>query len=121
MKQTPEELLAVKRYVELPYLMSSIEHDKKQMANSDMKLKTVYIDHLDKIQAIVTAVTYKLKNYLKNKDIKIIDLTKTSESLKIEYSIRGYTQKMVLLWSKVKVDITLILSEYMRVDITELK
>ncbi|WP_124115354.1 hypothetical protein [Paenibacillus xylanexedens] len=121
MKQTPEELAAVKRYVELPYLLSSIEHDKKQIANSEMKMYTVYINHLDNIQSKVTAEAYKLKNYLRENDIRIIETSKSSESLKVEYSIRGYTQRMVLLWSKVKVDITLILSDYLKVDITELK
>lgn len=121
LKQTPEELAAVKRYVELPYLLSSIEHDKKQIVNSEMKMQTVYIDHLDNIQSKVTTEIYKLKSYLRNKDIKIIESTKTSESLKVEYSIRGYHQRMILLWSKVKVDITIILSDYLKVDLTEKK
>ncbi|PYE51515.1 hypothetical protein HUB98_05820 [Paenibacillus barcinonensis] len=121
MRQTHEELEAVKRYVELPYLMTIIENDKKKISDSDMRMKSVYTNHLDEIQGKVTVEIYKLKNYFKSNGIKIIEAAKTSDSLNVEYSIRGYTHKMVLLWSKVKVDVTLILTEYLRIDITQLK
>lgn len=38
----------------------------------------------------------------------------------VNYLVRGYIYKMMLLWSKVKVDVILMFMEYMNVDIIEL-
>ncbi|MGV2967272.1 hypothetical protein [Paenibacillus sp. AGC30] len=119
MKQTSEELALVKRHVEIPFLMDTIEEDKKRISASTLKMKAAYADHLDTIQRRITIEMVELKKTLKQKDIKIIKQYRSTESLTVDYSTRGYEHKMTLLWSKVKVDITLILTEYMHVDITK--
>ncbi|KGP78104.1 MULTISPECIES: hypothetical protein [Paenibacillus] len=118
MKQTSEELALVKRHVEIPFLMDTIEEDKKRISSSTLKMKAAYVDHLSTIQRRITVEMVDLKKTLKQNDIKIIQQYRSTESLTIDYSTRGYEHKMTLIWSKVMVDITLILTEYMHVDIT---
>lgn len=121
MRQTSEELALVKRAVELPYLLSALEFDKKNISTSNFKMKSVYVDYLDNTQKKISLEMYKLKQSLKKHQIKIIEESRSDHSLIVEYSIRGYQHKMTLLWSKVKVDITLRLTEHMNVDNTELQ
>ena len=63
---------------------------------------------------------YNSKQRLKEHHLKTIDDKRSELSLTVDYSVRGYLHKMTLLWSKVKVDVTLMLTEHMNVDITEL-
>lgn len=121
MRQTSEQLALVKKVVELPYLLSSLEVDKNKISSSNFKMKSVYVDYLDNTQKKISLEMYKSKLSLKKHQIKIIEESRSDLSLSVDYSIRGYQHKMTLLWSKVKVDITLMLTEYMNVDITELQ
>ncbi|NUU75711.1 hypothetical protein [Paenibacillus xylanilyticus] len=121
MRQTSEQLALVKKVVELPYLLSSLEVDKNKISSSNFKMKSVYVDYLDNTQKKIALEMYKSKLSLKKHQIKIIKESRSELSLSVDYSIREYQHKMTLLWSKVKVDITLMLTEYMNVDITELQ
>ncbi|KGP81928.1 hypothetical protein P364_0113960 [Paenibacillus sp. MAEPY2] len=121
MRQTSEQLALVKKVVELPYLLSCLEVDKNKISSSNFKMKSVYVDYLDNTQKKIALEMYKTKLSLKKHQIKIIEESRSDLSLSVDYSIRGYQHKMTLLWSKVKVDITLMLTEYMNVDITELQ
>ncbi|MDT9717866.1 hypothetical protein QVE09_03080 [Paenibacillus sp. ClWae2A] len=120
MRQTSEELALVKRLVELPYLLGALEVDKHKIYASNFKMKSVYIDYLDGTQKKIALEMYKSKQRLKEHHIKIIDEKRSKLSLTVDYSVRGYIHKMTLLWSKVKVDVTLMLTEHMSVDITDM-
>ncbi|WP_149847110.1 hypothetical protein [Paenibacillus sp. 37] len=120
MRQTSEELALVKRLVELPYLLGALEVDKQKIYASNFKMKSVYVDYLDGTQKKIALEMYKSKQILKEHHIKIIDEKRSELSLTVDYSVRGYLHKMTLLWSKVKVDVTLLLTEHMNVDITDL-
>jgi len=119
-RQTSEELALVKRLVELPYLLSALEVDKHKIYASNFKMKSVYVDYLDGTQKKIALEMYNSKQNLKEHHIKIIDEERSELSLTVNYSVRGYIHKMTLLWSKVKVDVTLMLTEHMNVDITDL-
>jgi len=106
--------------VELPYLLGALEVDKHKIYASNFKMKSVYIDYLDDTQKKIAVEMYKLKQSLKQQHIKIIDEQRSQLSLTVDYSVRGYLHKMTLLWSKVKVDVTLMLTEHMSVDITDI-
>ncbi|WP_337035146.1 hypothetical protein [Paenibacillus illinoisensis] len=120
MKQSSEELALVKRVVELPYLLSALEVDKNKLSASEFKMKSVYVNYLDNIQKKIALEMYETKRSLKSHHIKIIDESRSNISLTVDYSVRGYIHKMTLLWTKVKVDITLILTEHMHVNIADL-
>ncbi|WP_339187002.1 hypothetical protein MKX33_25020 [Paenibacillus sp. FSL R5-0490] len=120
MRQTFEELSLVKRVVELPYLLGALEVDKHKLYASNFKMKSVYVDYLDGTQKKIALEMYKSKQRLKEHHIKIIDEVRSELSLTVDYSVRGYIHKMTLLWSKVKVDVTIMLTEHMNVDITDL-
>ncbi|MDK8193111.1 hypothetical protein QP794_23775 [Paenibacillus sp. UMB7766-LJ446] len=120
MKQSSEELALVKRVVELPYLLSALEVDKNKLLASEFKMNSVYVNYLDNIQKKIALEMYVAKRSLKSHHIKIIDESRSNISLTVDYSVRGYIHKMTLLWSKVKVDITLMLTEHMHVNITDL-
>ncbi|WP_339255432.1 hypothetical protein MKZ12_16095 [Paenibacillus sp. FSL R5-0713] len=120
MRQTSEELALVKRLVELPYLLGALEVDKHKIYASNFKMKSVYIDYLDGTQKKIALEMYKSKQSLKEHHIKIIEGERSELSLTVNYSVRGYLHKMTLLWSKVKVDVTLMLTEHMSVDITDM-
>ncbi|KQY90932.1 hypothetical protein ASD24_24350 [Paenibacillus sp. Root52] len=120
MRQTSEELALVKRAIELPYLLSSLEIDKNKILDSNVKMKSLYVNHLDHMQNKISLEMYKLKLSMKKHHIKIIKENRSELSLSVDYSLKGYRHEMTLLWSKVKVDITLILTEEMNLDITNL-
>ncbi|MCP1184555.1 hypothetical protein [Paenibacillus sp. 1781tsa1] len=120
MRQTSEELALVKRLVEMPYLLGALEVDKHKIYASNFKMKSVYIDYLDGTQKKIALEMYKSKQSLKEHHIKIIEEERSELSLTVNYSVRGYLHKMTLLWSKVKVDVTLMLTEHMSVDITDM-
>lgn len=119
MRQTFEELSLVKRVVELPYLLGALEVDKHKIYASNFKMKSVYVDY-GRYPKKIALEMYKSKQRLKEHHIKIIDEVRSELSLTVDYSVRGYIHKMTLLWSKVKVDVTLMLTEHMNVDITDL-
>ncbi len=83
-------------------------------------MKSVYVDYLDSTQNKIALEMYRSQQSLKEHHIKIIDEPRSELSLTVNYSVRGYIHKMTLLWSKVKVDVTLMLTEHMNVDVTEL-
>lgn len=119
MRQTNEELKMVKEYIELPYLLDVIEVDKKKIHNSDMMIKNVLVRYLSSLQEQANRTIYDLKQILKKREIKIIEQTKHDDRLIVTYSCRGYQHNMTLLWSKVKVDVLLLLGDYMKLDITD--
>ncbi|WP_220687748.1 hypothetical protein [Paenibacillus lautus] len=109
----------VKEFIELPYLLDVIEVDKKRIHNSDMMIKNIMIRHLSGLQEQANRTIYDLKQTLKKRNIKIIEQNKLDDRLEITYSCRGYQHSMTLLWSKVKVDVLLLLGDYMKLDITD--
>ncbi|MCM3257077.1 hypothetical protein M3664_04680 [Paenibacillus lautus] len=119
MRQTREELADVRRFFELPYLLDVIEVDKKKIINSDMIMKNVMVLYLNKVQDQANNTIFEIKQTLKKNGIKIIEQNKLEDRLVSSYSCRGYQHTMTLLWSKVKVDVLLMLGEYMRTDITD--
>lgn len=118
LKQTADELELIKKYVEIPFLLDVIENDKKRLLSSSLRIRSIYVHHLDHIQDAITKELTVLKRKLQELDIKVVQQSRSPVSLTTEYTIRGYQQHMTLLWIKVKVDITLILTEYLHVDIT---
>lgn len=119
MRQTNEELKMVKEYIELPYLLDVIEVDKKKIHNSELIIKNVMIRYLGSLQEQTNHTIYNLKQMLRKRDIKIIEQNKYDDRLVITYSCRGYQRSMTLLWSKVKVDVLLLLGDYMKLDIAD--
>lgn len=119
MRQTNEELKMVKEYIELPYLLDIIEVDKKKIQNSELIIKNVMIRYLGSLQEQTNRTIYNLKQMLRKRDIKIIEQNKYDDRLVITYSCRGYQHSMTLLWSKVKVDVLLLLGDYMKLDIAD--
>lgn len=120
MRETAEELALVKKHIIFPFLMSTVENDKKKIACSNVKMKSVYLQYLDNLQAKISLDMYQCKKNLKDNKIIIIEQTKSDLGLIVKYSNKEYKHKMDLHWSKVKVDVTLLLTDYMKVDITEL-
>ncbi|MGM1044777.1 MAG: hypothetical protein ACQEXX_01385 [Bacillota bacterium] len=119
MRQTEEELILIKRYLELPYLLDVIEVDKNKVEQSDMITKKVVVRYFDYLQSQVTRTMHNQKQALKSRDIRIIEQERLDDRLIAKYMVRGYQHQMTLLWSKVKTDVMVMLAAYMKLDITD--
>ncbi|HEY2494899.1 MAG TPA: hypothetical protein VGI33_18570 [Paenibacillus sp.] len=113
MRQTQTELLLVKKYIELPILLDVLEYDKQQIINSRMSLRNLFSEYLSSVQNQVSKDFYIIKNELISKNIRIIEESRTEDRVIGQYICRGYQQQIEMLWSKVKYDSEVMLSEYL--------
>lgn len=112
MSETEEEILLVKNYVELPFLLNVIEHDRKKILNSNIKLKEVYSSHLVKIQSRILNDLKDLKMKMKKHVIYVINKEEHHDRYIIKYKNKGYVHYMELARTKIKYDLLELMNSY---------
>jgi len=115
-----EDTTLIKSILELPYLLTLIENNIKKIIASNMRMKELFVLYLEKLQDEVTKEITIVKREMRKNGLKILETWEMDDRLRAEYLCRGYKFEMMLLWSKVKVDTEIKLSELMEVDIKKI-
>lgn len=121
MHYNDEDHSTVKTYLELPYVLRIVEMYIRKLESSNMRLSSVFILYLKKLQSEVFTEINETKRIMRNRGIKIIEENETENSLVARYKCRGYEHSISLLWGKVKSDTEVKLAELMDVDITKME
>lgn len=112
MSETEDELLLVKKFIELPFLLSVIEHDRKKILNSNIKFKEVYSGHLVGVQSRILHDLKELKIKMKRQMVYVIQKEEHLDRYIIKYKNNGYIHYMELARSKIKYDLMELMKLY---------
>nr|WP_145401638.1 hypothetical protein [Paenibacillus xylanexedens] len=115
-----EDTTLIKSFLELPYLLTLIQINIKKITASDLKMKELFVLYLERLQDEVTKEITDVKRKMRTNGLKILETWELDDRLRAEYLCRGYKFEMMLLWSKVRVDTEIRLSELMEVDIKKI-
>ncbi|WP_145413422.1 hypothetical protein [Paenibacillus xylanexedens] len=115
-----EDTMLIRSFLELPYLLTLIQINIRKITASDLKMKELFVLYLERLQDEVTKEITDIKRNMRANGLKILETWEMDDRLRAEYLCRGYKFEMMLLWSKVKVDTEIKLSELMEVDIKKI-
>ncbi len=112
-----EDINIVKQYILLPILATYLERDIKSLEKSQLHLSQVYVKQYKLIQEKVFKDIYYISKQMRVRGLKVYEQQKTQKDIKAKYLCRGYRDTMNLSLNFIKVQVTLLLSEYLNIDL----
>lgn len=114
-----EEIDFVKQYLLLPILLKFLEKDIETIQNLKLYMSLVYVTNFKFAQREAIKEMNLLGKQMRIRGIKIISQQQFHEGLHAEYLCRGYQHEMTLLWSFIKAQVAIKLSEYLKVNLAD--
>ncbi|MCH1624859.1 hypothetical protein [Fredinandcohnia quinoae] len=115
-----KEIELVKRVIILPILLKSLDQDLAVLQKNKLHMWLVYNAHLKSIGSAIKRELKELEKQMKQRGIKILSQQHESNGLFTQFLCRGYEHEISLLHGFIHAQITIILSEYLKIDLTEI-
>ncbi|GKS15072.1 hypothetical protein YDYSY3_60720 [Paenibacillus chitinolyticus] len=113
-----EERHLIKEYILLPYVLTVLEINKKQISKTPgFKLPEAFVWFYDRVMDTVTHDLTEIKKQLRKMGIKIYMVTEDETSLRCMYAFAGYEERMSMVWRLVKAEVTIRLKYYLEIGI----
>ncbi|SDO15304.1 hypothetical protein SAMN04487897_10920 [Paenibacillus sp. yr247] len=113
--ETDEDVQLIKEYTLLPILLDMLARDSEQL--KIYKDKLVYshvLFYLKEVENAIYPELQNVKNYMKKRDIKVLNTSTTSLGINVEYKVRGYIHHFTMLRSLVKAELMTTLMKMRR-------
>lgn len=115
---TTDEIL-VKRYILLPLIMTAFERDLHIIKDSGLfKSPDIYVEILEAALKTVTEDLSSVRLAFSKRGIKVYEENRFKDGIRAEYLCRGYHGNMLLSWSLIGAEGSVLMRKYLGLDIS---
>lgn len=115
-----EEIELVKKVIILPILLKFLGQDLDVMQKNELHMWLLYNAQLKSVGNKILRELKELEKQMRKRGIKILSQQHESNGLFTQFLCRGYEHEMSLLHGFIQAQITMILSEYLKIELTEI-
>jgi len=115
-KQPVNESSLVKRYALSIMLKSALDHDIEVIDKSELKQSKVYCAVLQSVQSRLIRDIAKLLRHMRSRGIKVSEINKKTQCVKVNYFCRGYKHQMNILWKIFNPALERLLGRYIQAN-----
>jgi hypothetical protein len=112
---TQEELSWIRSCILLPILLSIVENNLQSIKTSSYPLKKLYITATQLLMDLIHSDLVKVKKLLKERNIKVFEDERIDGAIRYRFVCRGYEDSFAIMRDIVRAEISVKLSDYVRV------
>ena len=105
MKATQEDMMLIRKMLELPFVIKVLDADMKAIEGSPLRTRGPLIRRFEGLREDARHEMRDVRHLLHARGIKIIKQTRAEDRLTADYICRGRQDRMILMWSRVKSDV----------------
>lgn len=94
---TKEEIEAIRDSILLPFMLDMVEADLRKLQHDRQPLRLLFIAANEALSNDIFKELVDVKKFLKEREIKVIELGRYNDELRYQFWIRGYEDKITLL------------------------
>ncbi|WP_040950522.1 hypothetical protein [Gorillibacterium massiliense] len=110
---TPEELTMLRDYILLPYLLTMVERNYKEMTRSSMLLKKLFVFAAETLMDRISKDMHRLRRELSQRSIKVTGDSQEDMIYYYSFTCRGYQDKFGITRDLMKAQISIMLTQYL--------
>ncbi|GGO03714.1 hypothetical protein [Saccharibacillus kuerlensis] len=105
MRVTEEDLALIRIVLELPYLIKVLDTDMKAIEGSSLRTRSALLLQLERLREEAQREIRQMRHVLRLRGIQIVKQTMLEDRLCAEYICRGHHDRMLLMWSRIRIDV----------------
>lgn len=109
---TPEEIIAVRDYVILPFMLDMVEKDRQKLENDPISLRLLFEATNGKLTDKIHHDLVTVRKFLKERQIKVMELGQFGSEMRYKFWIRGYEDQFTLMKEIVRSELSIRFGKY---------
>lgn len=109
---TPEEIIAVRDYVILPFMLDMVENDRKKLESDSVSLRLLFEATNGKLADRIHHDLVAVRKFLKERQIKVMELGQFGSEMRYKFWIRGYEDQFTLMKEIVRSELSIRFGKY---------
>ncbi|UVI31228.1 hypothetical protein [Paenibacillus spongiae] len=94
---TPEEIIAIRDYVILPYMLDMVEVDRQKLESDSVSLRLLFEAANGKLADQIHKELVEVRKFLKERQIKVIEEGLFESEMRYKFWVRGYEDHFTLM------------------------